>query len=641
MILPSVDEHAVASVVQDWTGVPVGRMVKNELEAVLKLAETLNQRVVGQRHALEMIAKRIQTSRARLDNPNKPIGVFMLCGPSGVGKTETALALAEALYGGEQNVITINMSEFQEAHTVSTLKGAPPGYVGYGEGGVLTEAVRRRPYSVVLLDEVEKAHSDVHELFFQVFDKGWMEDGEGRRIDFKNTIILLTSNVGTELIASMCKDPELMPEPEGIAKGLRDPLLKKFPAALLGRLVVIPYYPLSDVMLSNIARLQLGRIAQARDRTSQDPVHLRRRGAEADREPLRRGRERRPDGRRDPHEHGAADDQPRVSQPDDGRRADEPRPRRRRRRRFHVSVRLTGIDMEPPASTERDVTVGEAMKMALVFQQRGQLDDAAQVYRRVLEVAPDHPDIVHFYGVLLHQLGRSEEAIATIERSLELEPDRAECYNNLGIILRAVERYEDAAAAYARATELDPTHANAYNNLGVLRRFTGKPAEAEAAYRKAIELKPTYAEAYHNLGVLLTGQKRHREAILCYFKVLSLEPARTDDRRLLAIAYCEIGERDKAIEIFEKWIKDDPESPVANHMLAAVTGRNVPARASDAYVELSFDGFAESFERKLEQLSYRAPSLVAAAIKGSGLEAGGVRSTCSTPAAAPGCAARW
>jgi type VI secretion system protein VasG len=262
LILPSVDEHAVASVVQDWTGVPVGRMVKNELEAVLNLAETLNQRVVGQRHALEMIAKRIQTSRARLDNPNKPIGVFMLCGPSGVGKTETALALAEALYGGEQNVITINMSEFQEAHTVSTLKGAPPGYVGYGEGGVLTEAVRRRPYSVVLLDEVEKAHPDVHELFFQVFDKGWMEDGEGRHIDFKNTIILLTSNVGTDLIVSMCKDPELMPEPEGIAKALRDPLLKQFPAALLGRLVVIPYYPLSDAMLSNIARLQLGRIAK-------------------------------------------------------------------------------------------------------------------------------------------------------------------------------------------------------------------------------------------------------------------------------------------------------------------------------------------------------------------------------------------
>jgi type VI secretion system protein VasG len=262
LILPSVDEQAVGSVVQDWTGVPVGRMVKNEIETVLNLAHALNQRVIGQRHALDMIAKRIQTSRAKLDNPNKPIGVFMLCGPSGVGKTETALTLAEALYGGEQNVITINMSEFQEAHTVSTLKGSPPGYVGYGEGGVLTEAVRRRPYSVVLLDEVEKAHSDVHELFFQVFDKGWMEDGEGRRIDFRNTIILLTSNVGTDLIMGMCKDPELVPEPEGIAKALREPLLKKFPAALLGRLVTIPYYPLSDEMLSNIVRLQLGRIAR-------------------------------------------------------------------------------------------------------------------------------------------------------------------------------------------------------------------------------------------------------------------------------------------------------------------------------------------------------------------------------------------
>jgi type VI secretion system protein VasG len=260
LILPLVDEQAVAGVVQDWTGVPVGRMVKNEVEAVLKLADTMNERVIGQKHALDMIARRIQTSRASLDNPNKPIGVFMLCGPSGVGKTETALALAESLYGGEQNVITLNMSEYQEAHTISTLKGAPPGYVGYGEGGVLTEAVRRRPYSVVLLDEVEKAHSDVHELFFQVFDKGWMEDGEGRFIDFKNTIILLTSNVGSDLIMSLCKDPELTPGPEGIARALREPLLKVFPAALLGRLVVIPYYPLSDEVMANIVRLQLGRI---------------------------------------------------------------------------------------------------------------------------------------------------------------------------------------------------------------------------------------------------------------------------------------------------------------------------------------------------------------------------------------------
>jgi type VI secretion system protein VasG len=262
LILPTVDAQAVATVVQDWTGVPVGRMVKNEMETVMDLADLMEKRLVGQRHALDMIAKRIQTSRASLDNPNKPIGVFMLAGTSGVGKTETALALAETLYGGEQNVITINMSEFQEAHTVSTLKGAPPGYVGYGEGGVLTEAVRRRPYSVVLLDEVEKAHTDVHEIFFQVFDKGWMEDGEGRQIDFKNTLILLTTNAGTDLIMNLCKDPELMPDPEGISKALREPLLKVFPPALLGRLVVIPYYPLNDEMIGAIARLQLGRIQQ-------------------------------------------------------------------------------------------------------------------------------------------------------------------------------------------------------------------------------------------------------------------------------------------------------------------------------------------------------------------------------------------
>jgi type VI secretion system protein VasG len=260
LILPAVDEQAVAAVVASWTGIPVGRMMKNEVDAVLNLASTLNNRVIGQRHGLEMIARRVQTSRAKLDNPNKPIGVFMLCGPSGVGKTETALTLAETLYGGEQNVITINMSEFQEAHTVSTLKGAPPGYVGYGEGGVLTEAVRRRPYSVVLLDEVEKAHPDVHEMFFQVFDKGGMEDGEGRYIDFKNTIIILTSNVGSDLIMSMCNDPDLLPEPEPLTNALRPPLLKVFPAALLGRIVIIPYYPLSDTMLGDIVRLQLGRI---------------------------------------------------------------------------------------------------------------------------------------------------------------------------------------------------------------------------------------------------------------------------------------------------------------------------------------------------------------------------------------------
>jgi len=260
LILPTVDYQAVAAVVGDWTGIPVGRMAKNEMETILNIAATLAERVIGQDHAMDMIAKRIQTSRAGLDNPGKPVGVFMLAGTSGVGKTETALALAEALYGGEQNLITINMSEYQEAHTVSTLKGAPPGYVGYGEGGVLTEAVRRKPYSVVLLDEVEKAHPDVHEIFFQVFDKGFMEDGEGRFIDFKNTLIILTTNAGTELIAGLCRDPDLMPDPEGMAKALREPLLKVFPPALLGRLVTIPYYPLSDEMLGRIVRLQLDRI---------------------------------------------------------------------------------------------------------------------------------------------------------------------------------------------------------------------------------------------------------------------------------------------------------------------------------------------------------------------------------------------
>ncbi|ARJ41262.1 ClpV1 family T6SS ATPase [Pantoea alhagi] len=260
LLFAAVDANVVAAVVSDWTGIPLGRMVKNEIDAVLNLADTLSERVIGQHHGLELIAKRVRTSRARLDDPNKPVGVFMLCGPSGVGKTETALALAESLYGGEQNIITINMSEFQEAHTVSTLKGAPPGYVGYGEGGVLTEAVRRRPYSVVLLDEIEKAHPDVHEIFFQVFDKGWMEDGEGRHIDFRNTIIILTSNVGTQLISAMCADPELMPEPEALSTALRGPLLEVFPPALLGRLLVVPYYPLSDTMLAEIVRLQLKRI---------------------------------------------------------------------------------------------------------------------------------------------------------------------------------------------------------------------------------------------------------------------------------------------------------------------------------------------------------------------------------------------
>ncbi|MER9436592.1 type VI secretion system ATPase TssH [Mesorhizobium sp. M0618] len=262
LILPSVDRNAVAAVVQDWTGIPTGRMLSSQTEKALKLATTLSERVVGQGHAMEMIAKRVQTSRAGLGAPEKPVGVFLLCGPSGVGKTETALALAETLYGGEQNLISINMSEFQEAHTVSTLKGAPPGYVGYGKGGILTEAVRRKPYSVILLDEVEKAHPDVHEIFFQVFDKGMMDDSEGRRIDFKNTLILLTSNVGSEVIMDRTRNGTLRAGLDDLDTALRGPLLKVFPAAFLGRVVTIPYYPLSDSMIEAITRHQFAKIAR-------------------------------------------------------------------------------------------------------------------------------------------------------------------------------------------------------------------------------------------------------------------------------------------------------------------------------------------------------------------------------------------
>ncbi|TPK92424.1 type VI secretion system ATPase TssH [Mesorhizobium sp. B2-4-17] len=262
LILPSVDRNAVAAVVQDWTGIPTGRMLSSQTEKALNLAATLSERVVGQDHAMEMIARRVQTSRAGLGAPEKPVGVFLLCGPSGVGKTETALALAETLYGGEQNLISINMSEFQEAHTVSTLKGAPPGYVGYGKGGILTEAVRRKPYSVILLDEVEKAHPDVHEIFFQVFDKGMMDDSEGRRIDFKNTLILLTSNVGSEVIMDRTKNGTLRAGIDDLDSALRGPLLKVFPAAFLGRVVTIPYYPLSDAMIEAITRHQFSKIAR-------------------------------------------------------------------------------------------------------------------------------------------------------------------------------------------------------------------------------------------------------------------------------------------------------------------------------------------------------------------------------------------
>ncbi len=260
LMQPVVNGQAVAEIISGWTGIPIGKMVADEIHAVLNLHEKLAERVLGQDHALESIAQRIRTSRAGLTDPKRPIGVFMLVGTSGVGKTETALALADTLYGGERNLISINMSEYQEAHTVSSLKGSPPGYVGYGEGGVLTEAVRRKPYSVVLLDEVEKAHPDVMELFFQVFDKGVLEDGEGREIDFKNTIILLTSNVGTDTIMKLCADPDTKPDPDGLVEAVRPELVKTFKPALLGRMFVVPYYPISDEILRLIIELQLGKI---------------------------------------------------------------------------------------------------------------------------------------------------------------------------------------------------------------------------------------------------------------------------------------------------------------------------------------------------------------------------------------------
>jgi len=262
LMQPVVNGQTVAEVISGWTGIPIGKMVADEINAVLNLASTLQQRVLGQDYALEAISQRIRTSRAGLTDPKRPIGVFLLVGTSGVGKTETALALADSLYGGERNLISINMSEYQEAHTVSSLKGSPPGYVGYGEGGVLTEAVRRKPYSVVLLDEVEKAHPDVMELFFQVFDKGVLEDGEGREIDFKNCIIILTSNVGTDTIMKLCADPDTTPSPEGLVEAIKPELNKAFKPALLGRMVTVPFYPISDQIMRLIIKLQLGKIAK-------------------------------------------------------------------------------------------------------------------------------------------------------------------------------------------------------------------------------------------------------------------------------------------------------------------------------------------------------------------------------------------
>jgi type VI secretion system protein VasG len=257
-----IDGQTVAEVISGWTGIPVGRMVSDEVQTILNLRQKLEERIIGQSHALEQIAQAIRTSRANMTDPRKPIGVFLLVGSSGVGKTETALALAELLYGGEQNVTTINMSEFKEEHKVSLLMGSPPGYIGYGEGGVLTEAVRRKPYSILLLDEMEKAHSGVQDVFYQVFDKGTLRDGEGRDIDFKNTIILMTSNAATDAIVKHCADPDTRPEPDKLKETIYPELLKTFKPAFLGRLNVIPYYPLADDVMRKIIQLQLGRIAR-------------------------------------------------------------------------------------------------------------------------------------------------------------------------------------------------------------------------------------------------------------------------------------------------------------------------------------------------------------------------------------------
>ncbi len=257
-----VNPQAIAETVSSWTGIPLGRMVADEVKTVLQLKELLEQSVVGQSHGLDLIAQSIRTSRANLTDPNRPIGVFLLAGTSGVGKTETAITLANLFYGGEQNMTVINMSEFKEEHKVSLLMGSPPGYVGYGEGGVLTEAVRRKPYSVVLLDEMEKAHPGVQDIFYQVFDKGQMKDGEGRDINFRNTIILMTSNAGTDLIKKLCADPDTRPEPEAFAQAIFPELLKSFKPAFLGRLTIVPYYPLADDIMRKIIQLKLGKIGK-------------------------------------------------------------------------------------------------------------------------------------------------------------------------------------------------------------------------------------------------------------------------------------------------------------------------------------------------------------------------------------------
>ncbi len=277
-------------------------------------------------------------------------------------------------------------------------------------------------------------------------------------------------------------------------------------------------------------------------------------------------------------------------------------------------------DTPDTADSPKEVTFDEALLLGVQMLRMGALDDAARLYGALTNMAPDDPNVLHYSGVLAHQQGRSDEGIALIKRSLEISADQPDCYSNLGIIYNATHRFDDAIAAYERAIALKPTHANAYNNLGVLLRANGKPAEAEAAYRKAIEINSKFIDAYHNLGVLLASVNRTKEAVTCYCKVTTLAPRHPDTRRMLALAYCNLGERDKAIEVYEEWLKDDPGNPVVSHLLAGVTGRDVPTRASDKCVQIIFDNFAASFESKLAHLQYRAPALVQMSLESSGLQ---------------------
>jgi hypothetical protein len=328
--------QTIAEVISGWTGIPVGKMVKDEIRTVLSLEEQLGKRIIGQTQALEAVSQRIRTARARLEDPRRPTAVFLFVGPSGVGKTETALALADLLYGGDRNLVTINMSEYQEAHTVSGLKGSPPGYVGYGEGGVLTEAVRRKPYSVVLLDEVEKAHPDVMELFYQVFDRGQMEDGEGREIDFKNTVILLTTNAETDQMMKLCADPDTAPDPGKLVETTAE--LNKIFAGPLGRMVIVPLYPTSEKVMKLIITPSSGGRSHRENHGatfSYDERDQRDRGA------LQGGRKRRPACRPHPDADAPPRDVGGVPRPDGRGTDDLERPHERRRRReFPLRIRL-------------------------------------------------------------------------------------------------------------------------------------------------------------------------------------------------------------------------------------------------------------------------------------------------------------